>query len=127
MKGYVVLLGLLWVGGLLRGAGLALFGAHPELAALALAEAALFGLCLAAGVELAFGRRVVRLEGSRWGLAGRAALSLGALGAFVVLFGPELGLPGGGGGPLGALLAFLPALLFAVPPVLLAHERAKTG
>lgn len=123
MKGYVVLLGLLWVGGLLRGAGLALFGAHPELAALALAEAALFGLCLAAGVELAFGRRVVRLEGPRWGLAGRAALSLGGLGAFVVLLGPELGLPGGG--PLDALLAFLPALLFAVPPILLAHERAK--
>lgn len=127
MKPYAVLLGVLWIGSLVRDLTLVAMGAPALLSARALGEVLLFGLCLAGCVELAWGRTVVRLSTVQWRLVSNGTFILGGLSVMFGSYGELFGLPqaAGRGGVLQAVLDFLPALVFAIPVVILEHERTK--
>jgi hypothetical protein len=128
MKGYVVLLAVLW---LVNVAVRLLSLTHPAamlpnalLGALYVADVALFTLCLAGSLDAAFGTRLTRrLPAGTLRLAWRATLAEGLLTVLLMGFGDRLGLPGFGPGPglVSLLLILLPYTLFAAPLILAEH------
>jgi len=123
------LLGLLWLARVALDVLLAATLPHPFLLLICVGDVILFTLCLAGCIELGFGKRVVRLSRSQWRIVFNATLVLGGFYVMIKNYGELLNMPSlsGEGGLLQILLDFLPYLLFAVPVILLEHERKKAG
>lgn len=129
MKPYAVLLGILWAVSLFWAFMLATSAPHPYLVMKSLGDIVLLSLCLAGCIELAFGKCVVKFTRSHWRMVFNGTLILGAMHVMLKNFGEAMGVPSfvGEGGILQILLDFLPYVLFAIPVIILEHERKKAG
>lgn len=129
MKPYAVLLSILWLTNVVI-AFWSLTASLPLAFALKnLGDIVLFTLCLLVCIELAFAKTIVSLSTPQLRLTYNATLFLGGAHVMMKNFGDMLGLPS----PVGELnifqivLDFLPYVLFAIPVILLEHERKKAG
>jgi hypothetical protein len=87
-----------------------------------------FSLCLAAALELGFGRRLVkRFTDGHWKLTGQATIALGILQTFLYGWGERIGMPDliPQPGILTILRLMLPYVLFAVPAILLGSKALE--
>ncbi|WP_461209716.1 hypothetical protein [Desulfocurvus sp. DL9XJH121] len=125
MKGYSLLLAVLWAVTVFRDIWSLAYAQHVFFAVRAVGATVLFTLCLAGALELGWGLRLARLRPSQWRLAYLGCLGLGALHVLAGVHGELLGLPAPEAGPslLRMGLNFLPYLLFAIPVIILEHER----
>jgi hypothetical protein len=124
VKGYFILLAILFVAtALVRAMSLAV-AFDPVRLIQGMAEIGLFGLCLAGCHGLAFDRRYSTSQA--WRLVGHLTLVVGGLSVFFRYRGEGDGMPSTDLYSLG--LAFLPYLLFAIPAILYGHSlREKRG
>jgi len=126
MKGYVILLGALYLSTLAVSA-MALRGPAVGLVPVkAVLDVVLFGLCLWGGISYAFGRRL-RLDAGKWRLISRITLAAGAFFTLGMVWGRSLGIPTPHSSPglITAAMTLLPYVLFAVPAILYANAMDK--
>lgn len=128
MKPYAVLLAVLWAVTTFTDIWSLAYAQHFLFVVKGLGTPVLFTLCLAGCVELAWGWRLARLAPGRWRATYRATLAMGVFYVLLKDFGDLLGVPAMAGEPnlLQIGLDFLPYLLFAVPVVILVHEKEKS-
>lgn len=126
MKGYFVLLCVLYLATLFMSVWSLTNPLHVLVALKNALDIALFSICLAGCFGLAFKR--VYLEPTRWRLTYQATLTLGVFSVMLMGFGDRFGVPMPVGQPslLELGLMFLPYLLFALP-VILYEQALKKG
>lgn len=127
MKAYSVLLGVLWLVTTFTDIWSLAYVRHVAFAVKGVGTPVLFTLCLAANVELAWRRRIVKFDTLRWRMTYQATLLMGGFYVILKNYGELLGVPtfSGDAGLLQLGLDFLPYLLFAIPVILLEYERKK--
>jgi len=125
MKLYTILLGLLWLSVTLRDLWSVAFATHPLFVLRAIGTAVLFTLCLAGCLELAWRRRLVRFSSVQWRMTYQATMAMGVFTVLLRHFGYLLGIADGqSAATLTAIgMDVLPFVLFAIPVILLEHER----
>ncbi len=120
MKGYAILLGVLFVSSLATRLMTVSVSHEPLARALAGADIVAFGLCLVAAVEMAFHRRWLtsRFGAQGWRLVSRGALVLGAFAVASSAMSRPMSAPG----LLQLGLMLVPYVVFAIPVILFENE-----
>ncbi len=125
MKGYVILLGVLYLATIARSV-MALMGPPIGLVPYkAVIDIALFGLCLWGGYCFISGKTC--LDADKWKLVSRVTLAVGGMLTIGLVWGTSLGLATPYPSPslLQAAMLLLPYVLFAIPMILYANELGK--
>ena len=125
MKGYVILLGVLYLATITRSA-MALMGPPIGLVPYkAVIDIVLFGLCLWGGYCFVSGKTC--LDADKWKLVSRITLGAGGMLTIGLVWGTSLGLDTPYPSPsiLTALMLLLPYVLFAIPVIVFANELEK--
>ncbi|NCC26037.1 MAG: hypothetical protein EOM25_12720 [Deltaproteobacteria bacterium] len=127
MKGYVVLLAVLYAAMAFVSGVRLLHPLHFWTVARDLATMVAFSLCLVGAFGLAWGR--TWWTPRHWVMAGQATLILGGLAVILFGYGELFGVPTPQGRPglLHMGMVFLPYLLFAIPVILYGSSQEKAG